>query len=61
MADWAAKIDEVASADDADRADGELREVFKSGRMNPTTANAIRKAIRAKREAVGQRETAGAQ
>ncbi len=61
VADWAAKIDEIASAEDADKTDGELREVFKSGRMNPTTANAIRKAIRAKREAVGQRETAGAQ
>ena len=61
MADWAAKIDEIASAADADRFDGELREVFKSGHMNPTTANAIRKAIRAKRDTVARREMAGAQ
>ena len=60
VADWAAKVDEIASAEDADRSDAELRDVFKSGRMNPTTANAIRVAIRAKREAVAQRETAGA-
>ncbi len=57
---WAAKVDEIASADDADRTDAELKEVFKSGRMNPTTANAIRKAIRAKRDQVTQREMAGA-
>ena len=61
VADWAAKIDEIASTEDADRSDAELRDVFKSGRMNPTTANAIRKAIRTKREAVAQREMAGAQ
>jgi hypothetical protein len=57
VADWAAKIDEILAADDADRADGELRQVFKAGRMNPSTANAIRKAIKAKRESVS---TAGA-
>jgi hypothetical protein len=60
IADWAAKIDEIGTAEDADRVDGELREVFKSGRMNPTTANAIRKAIRAKRDTTAQREKAGA-
>ena len=57
---WALKVDEITSADDADRTDAELKEVFKSGRMNPTTANAIRKAIRSKRDQVAQREMAGA-
>ena len=59
--DWAAKIDEITTAEDADRSDAELRDVFKSGRMNPTTANVIRVAIRARRQTVAQREMAVAQ
>jgi hypothetical protein len=58
VADWAAKIDEIAGDEDADRAEDELREVRGSGRMDARTADAIRKAIRAKRDAVTQRETA---
>jgi hypothetical protein len=50
--EWAAKIDEITSSDDADRTDADLKEVFKGGRMNAATANAIRKAIRAKRDIV---------
>ena len=60
VADWAAKIDEITSDEDADRAEDELREIRTSGRMDARTADAIRKAIRAKRAAVAQRETAGA-
>jgi hypothetical protein len=60
IANWAAKVDEIASDEDADRAEDELREVRASGRMDARTADAIRKAIRAKRDAVAQRETAGA-
>lgn len=52
VADWASKIDEIASADDADRTDSELRDVFKAGHMSPTTANAIRRAIKAKRQSL---------
>jgi hypothetical protein len=59
LEDWAAKIDELSTPEDADRADADLKEVFKGGRMNATTANAIRKAIRAKRETLG-RQMAGA-
>jgi len=60
VADWAAKIDEIAVTEDADEADAELRKVFQGGRMNARTADAIRKAIRAKRETVTARELAGA-
>jgi hypothetical protein len=49
---WAAKIDAIATPDDGVTADGELREVFRQGRMNSATANAIRKAIQAKSVAV---------
>lgn len=59
LEDWASKIDELSTPEDADRADADLKEVFKGGRMNATTANAIRKAIRAKRETLG-REMASA-
>jgi hypothetical protein len=57
---WAAKVDEIASAEDADRADAELREVFQARRMNAKTADAIRRAIKAKRATVADREMAGA-
>jgi hypothetical protein len=57
--EWAAKIDEITSADDADRTDADLKEVFTGGRMNSATANAIRKAIKAKRNIVTSREEKG--
>lgn len=50
VAEWGAKVDEITCQDDADKADAELREVFKAGKMSPATANAIRVAIRTKGE-----------
>lgn len=60
IADWASKIDEITSADDADRCDGELRQIFQSKRMNSATANAIRRAIHAKRAALAERASSSA-
>lgn len=58
--EWAAKIDTFVTPEDADKADAELRGVFQAGGMSPTTANAIRRAIRAKRDIITSREPAGA-
>jgi hypothetical protein len=60
VTEWAAKIDKIATGDDADRAEDELREVRAAGQVDARTADAIRKAIRAKRESVAGRETAAA-
>lgn len=49
---WGAKIDSITTPDDGVTVDAELREVFRQGRMNSATANAIRKAIQAKSVAV---------
>jgi hypothetical protein len=49
---WGAKVDEITSQEDADRADAELKEVFKAKKIDATQANAIRRAIRDKAEAV---------
>jgi hypothetical protein len=48
MADWGAKIDGITSRDEGLAADAELVEIFKTGRMDSTTANAVRGAIKAK-------------
>jgi hypothetical protein len=60
IADWGTKIDGITSREDAALADKELREVFKNGRMDATTANAIRTAIKGKVASLGDREMAGA-
>ena len=48
IADWGAKVDEIATQEDADRVDAELKAIFKGGSMDATTANAIRGAIKQK-------------
>jgi hypothetical protein len=48
IADWGAKIDGITSQEEADTADAELKIVFGNKRMDATTAQAIRKAIKAK-------------
>jgi hypothetical protein len=48
IANWGAKVDGITSQEDATLADKELREVFKAGRMDAATANAIRNAIKTK-------------
>lgn len=50
--DWADVIKEIRAAEDADKADADLKEVFKAGNMPPGKANAIRTAILAKRDQV---------
>jgi hypothetical protein len=53
IAEWGVKIDGILTNEDADRADAELREVFRGGQMDPMTAGAIRKAIKAKKDSLG--------
>lgn len=53
MADWQARIDEITTPEDAARVDAELKEVYtSSGRMDFTTANAIRDAIASRARSV---------
>ena len=60
VADWGTRIDGFTCQEDATRADAELRTIFKAGKMNPTTANAIRAAIKMKAAKLPQPEMAGA-
>lgn len=53
-AEWDAKAKEITEPRDADALDAELRELFRSGQMDATTANAIRKSIQARKAAVAQ-------
>ena len=48
LGDWADRIDDIASADDGQRAEAELNEVTASSSMAPGRAEAIRRAIKAK-------------
>ncbi len=52
IAEWGAKIDGITSQEDADTADAELKAIYDKGRMNATTAGAIRRAIKIKASAV---------
>ena len=47
-ADWPDAIKAIASQEDADKLDAELREAFKAQRIGPTKANNIRQAIKDK-------------
>jgi AAA domain len=53
--EWAARIGQMSGADDVDAGLGELRTLQQGRQVNPATANAIRKALQAKRELLAQR------
>ncbi len=48
LGDWASRIDDIASAEDGQRAEADLGDVITSGVMAPEKAEAVRKAIKAK-------------
>jgi recombination protein RecT len=48
LGDWASRIDDIASAEDGQRAEADLGDVIASGAMAPGKAEAVRKAIEAK-------------
>lgn len=54
IAKWGDAIDGITIAEDADKIDADLREVFKAGKMSPATANAIRVSIKAKVASLGE-------
>jgi hypothetical protein len=56
IAEWGALIDTITCQEDADKADAELKEIFKQDKITSATANAIRMAIRAKTASLGSRE-----
>lgn len=53
--DWGISIDGIASPEDADRVDAELKAAFKAGSIDSARANAIRVAIKARAAKVAER------
>lgn len=48
LGDWGITIEAISSQEDADKADAELREMFRQRKIDATRANQIRDAIKAK-------------